>query len=1411
MAHELSDDTLYTSAMPANARVFGALASNSTEPTSFGREAIVETAKAGMAAVATSGSASDLTSGTLPLDRLHAYLQDIANFVSPTQGSIMYFNGSDWALLAPGTSGQFLKTLGAGANPVWATPAGGGGGGGGGDLVSTNNLSDVADAAASRANLGLAIGTNVQAYDAQLDSLSGASANGVSLITAADYAAMRALLDLEVGTDFLSPAAIAAAYQPLDGELSAIAGLTSAADSAPYFTGSGTAALATLTSFGRSLIDDANAAAARTTLGLVIGTDVQAQNAGLAQIAALADPNADRILFWDDSAGAYTYLTLGTNLSITGTTLDATGGSGNVATDTVWDAKGDLVVGTGANTASRLAVGTNGQILVADSAEATGLKWANAGGGGDLLAANNLSELSATASTARANLGLTIGTHVQAYDAELAALAGLTSAADTLPYFTGSGTAGTTSLTSFGRSLIDDADASAARSTLGLVIGTNVQAQDAELAALAGLTSAADSAPYFTGSGTAALMTVTSTARSLLDDASTSAMRTTLGLAIGTDVQAFDAELAAIAGLTSAADRIPYFTGSGTAALATYTAFARSLDDDADAAAARTTLGLVIGTNVQAYDAELAAIAGLTSAADALPYFTGSGTASTTTLTSFARTLLDDTTAAAARTTLGAGDVTGPSSSVALEVPAFSDTTGKVIRRSGITYYTPRQYSCAGDGSTDDTTNFNSMIAAVNSGSGKAVILITEQHKITSSPTPITVSNVDIIFQGNGEIIYSGSSTCIWYIGPTLTSVAATVGPLAANIARHANSMTLTNAASLNVGDFIRFDWTNDVPAITAFVTRITAKSSNVVTFEHPFPHAITSGETFTGTSESITAGAGISNIKVINPRFSTSSYTGTSCSPIALRNAYQCTVRGLRATGMAGSGLLANNCVDCHFDDIVAITSGTAAGGPAIATYAMSGCTFTNFKVISAGYFPFLLYGGHHCTVDGVHIRGGGSLTQFCRGFETWDCSRTNFSKINLSDVYGVGIFLENKTRDCTFSDINSTCLTAYNPLPATITMTIASPAVVSWTSHGRVAGDKVIFTTTGALPTGVTAGTVYYVIATGLGTNSFQFSTTPGGSAVNTSGSQSGTHTGYPGYTAAQSIGTNGTSNTGNVWTNIWARGTPTESSGADIVVGSGDTNQIFINAQYDTLSNLETTTQIVTHGSGLTSFTKNIAAPLFYVSAVGSASAPVVSYSSDTNTGLFWPSADNFAFTVGGVEAMRLLPHGTTGKPQLTIGSTSVFGFATLGVTNTHSYEAIAVNSPSRASGSPNNDANGYIRFQDGGNGSTFSFGGYNDGGGVHTSKRVIFDAFNSYNLVFSHAAVSYLTVSYQGNVVIGNAALATTATDGFLYLPTCAGAPTGTPTSYTGRVACIFDSTNNQLYIYDGGWIKTAALT
>src|SRR3990167_9743528 len=63
------------------------------------------------------------------------------------------------------------------------------------------------------------------------------------------------------------------------------------------------------------------------------------------------------------------------------------------------------------------------------------------------------------------------------------------------------------------------------------------------------------------------------------------------------------------------------------------------------------------------------------------------------------------------------------------------------------------------------------------------------------------------------------------------------------------------------------------------------------------------------------------------------------------------------------------------------------------------------------------------------------------------------------------------------------------------TITVTIASPGVVTWADHGLQIGSSLVFTTTGALPTGITAGTRYYVITAGFGTGSFQISATEGG----------------------------------------------------------------------------------------------------------------------------------------------------------------------------------------------------------------------------------------------------------------------------------------------------------------------------
>jgi hypothetical protein len=64
--------------------------------------------------------------------------------------------------------------------------------------------------------------------------------------------------------------------------------------------------------------------------------------------------------------------------------------------------------------------------------------------------------------------------------------------------------------------------------------------------------------------------------------------------------------------------------------------------------------------------------------------------------------------------------------------------------------------------------------------------------------------------------------------------------------------------------------------------------------------------------------------------------------------------------------------------------------------------------------------------------------------------------------------------------------------------------------------------------------------------------------------------------------------------------------------------------------------------------------------------------------------------------------------------------------------------------------------------------------------------------------------YFAISTTGSVVLNNAAIATNATDGFLYIASCAGAPSGTPTTKTGRVPLVIDSTNSKIYAYIGSW-------
>lgn len=96
---------------------------------------------------------------------------------------------------------------------------------------------------------------------------------------------------------------------------------------------------------------------------------------------------------------------------------------------------------------------------------------------------------------------------------------------------------------------------------------------------------------------------------------------------------------------------------------------------------------------------------------------------------------------------------------------------------------------------------------------------------------------------------------------------------------------------------------------------------------------------------------------------------------------------------------------------------------------------------------------------------------------------------------------------------DVDITHSDAWTPNTAesarTVTISNSSPAIVTKTDHGLTVGSKTTYTSSGTLPTGIVAGTNYYVLATGLTDDQYQLSLTRGGAAINTTSSGSGTIT--------------------------------------------------------------------------------------------------------------------------------------------------------------------------------------------------------------------------------------------------------------------------------------------------------------
>lgn len=148
---------------------------------------------------------------------------------------------------------------------------------GAGQITAGNGLTKTGNTLDVGAGTGIAVGADNVGLTGQALALHNLATNGIFVRTGAAAVAARSVATSGTGISASNGDGVAGnPTLSLSVALSTVGGLTPAADRIAYYTGASAAALATLTTFGRSLIDDADAAAGRTTLGL--GT-ISTQNA----------------------------------------------------------------------------------------------------------------------------------------------------------------------------------------------------------------------------------------------------------------------------------------------------------------------------------------------------------------------------------------------------------------------------------------------------------------------------------------------------------------------------------------------------------------------------------------------------------------------------------------------------------------------------------------------------------------------------------------------------------------------------------------------------------------------------------------------------------------------------------------------------------------------------------------------------------------------------------------------------------------------------------------------------------------------------------------------------------------------------------------------------------------------------